>query len=637
MTSRNAPDTLDERSDDLMPINIDALIGGIYGELAPHSNIPRFDAPLTNPFGLQRMNFFVRPAFADLDGDGDFDAFFGGNYGDTFYSENTGTATAPQFAKPIINPFGLKDVGIFATPEFADLDNDGDLDAFIGNNSAGNIVYFENTGTATQPTFATPASNPFGLQNVGWIGGNTFADLDGDGDLDAVITQWNFQQWHSDVLIFIDQNTHNHFTTPVASGNEDQWTRIGFRQLLTSSSDTTASSFVVNAVTSGQLLIGASLATATAWAAGGNDVIDSSHVAFWRGDANANGTLPAFTVVGQSNNGTAWPKPVQAKINLTAVNDAPTGGVTIDGLAVEGRTLTVGNDLQDVDGLGAVSYQWQADGVAISGATGTSYKLTAADIGKIVTAVASYTDGDGTAESVSSAALAVQGRTRIDGTVQNDTLTGNGDDNALFGYRGDDRLSGDSGNDLLSGGNGNDQVSGGDGDDIVSGGTGDDAINGNAGNDWLIGGAGNDTLYGGNGDDKLTGNDGDDLLNGNGGSDVLFNSMGSDTLTGGSGNDSFVFNTAADDAADLITDFNPVDDTIKLDNAVFASLTRHGVLSDQHFIIGTAAADNNDFVIYDTQTGVLSYDADANGAAGAVAIAVLGSHLALTNADFLVI
>jgi Ca2+-binding RTX toxin-like protein len=88
------------------------------------------------------------------------------------------------------------------------------------------------------------------------------------------------------------------------------------------------------------------------------------------------------------------------------VNDVPTGTVTISGSLIQGRALTAANTLADVDGLGAITYQWRADGTDIGGATGSTYALTASDVGKAITVVASYTDQQGTAEAVSSAATA---------------------------------------------------------------------------------------------------------------------------------------------------------------------------------------------------------------------------------------
>ncbi|ASF48541.1 M10 family metallopeptidase C-terminal domain-containing protein [Methylovulum psychrotolerans] len=114
--------------------------------------------------------------------------------------------------------------------------------------------------------------------------------------------------------------------------------------------------------------------------------------------------------------------------------------------------------------------------------------------------------------------------------------------------------------------------------------------------------------------------------------------LGNDTLTGGAGSDVFRFNTAPSAGnTDTVLDFTVADDTIQLENAVFTQLTATGVLNAAEFKIGAAAADANDFIIYNAGTGALSYDADGNGAGAAVQIAILGVGLALTNADFVVI
>jgi hypothetical protein len=126
------------------------------------------------------------PTFVDIDGDGDLDAFVGENFGPIFFFRNTGTVSAPAFAAASKNPFGLTDVGDSAVPNFIDIDGDGDLDALIGS-QIGDTILFRNTGTASAPAFDTSSINPFGLIDVGWWAAPTFADIDGDGDLDAFV------------------------------------------------------------------------------------------------------------------------------------------------------------------------------------------------------------------------------------------------------------------------------------------------------------------------------------------------------------------------------------------------------------------------------------------------------------------
>ena len=96
-------------------------------------------------------------------------------------------------------------------------------------------------------------------------------------------------------------------------------------------------------------------------------------------------------------------------ITLSAVNDSPTGSVTISGLAKQGQTLTASNTLADADLMGTVGYVWKADGQTISGASSATFKLGRAQIGKAISVEASYTDAAGTAESkASSSTDAVQ-------------------------------------------------------------------------------------------------------------------------------------------------------------------------------------------------------------------------------------
>ena len=91
---------------------------------------------------------------------------------------------------------------------------------------------------------------------------------------------------------------------------------------------------------------------------------------------------------------------------VTNVNDSPTGSVSITGTATVGSTLTASNDLVDNDGLGAISYQWQRDGVDITGATGINYLITVEDDNQTLKVVATYTDLNSSEETVSSASTA---------------------------------------------------------------------------------------------------------------------------------------------------------------------------------------------------------------------------------------
>ena len=152
------------------------------------------------------------------------------------------------------------------------------------------------------------------------------------------------------------------------------------------------------------------------WQAGGKDISGATSSSYVLTEAEVGKTV---TVVASYTDGYGTPESVASGATgaVANVNDAPTGAVTITGAAKEGETLKVGNNLADADGLGVITYQWQSGGKDISGATGSSYVLTASEIGATITVVASYTDGHGTPESVTSSATSTV-------TIANNAPTG---------------------------------------------------------------------------------------------------------------------------------------------------------------------------------------------------------------------
>lgn len=134
---------------------------------------------------------------------------------------------------------------------------------------------------------------------------------------------------------------------------------------------------------------------------------------------------------------------------------------------------------------------------------------------------------------------------------------------------------------------------------------------------------------------------GADVLNGNTAANILDGGLGNDTLTGGHAADQFMFGTALNAASnvDRITDFTSGVDKLVLDDAIFSALAQ-GTVPAASLVSGInpVALDANDFLLYDTATGQLSYDADGNGAQAAIAFATLASlPTTLTAADFSVV
>jgi len=190
-------------------------------------------------------------------------------------------------------------------------------------------------------------------------------------------------------------------------------------------------------------------------------------------------------------------------------------------------------------------------------------------------------------------------------------------------------------------------TTGGSSADVVAGTSSSDALDGGTGSgrDLLFGSASNDTLTGGNGDDLLVGGSGNDTMDGGGANDFLVGGDGNDTLTGGGNNtsDTFVFNTALNGSTnvDTITDFEAdAHDRIALDVDIFSVLSVGGLSSSQFAAnAGGIAGDANDYVLYDTNTGNLFYDADGNGSGLAVKFATLtlgGLTPTVDSSDFTV-
>lgn len=145
------------------------------------------------------------------------------------------------------------------------------------------------------------------------------------------------------------------------------------------------------------------------------------------------------------------------------------------------------------------------------------------------------------------------------------------------------------------------------------------------------------TITGDSDADILKGTSGSDLINGKGVDDTVCAKNGSDILSGGSGEDAFVFDTKPGSTnVDTILDFNPDKDSIRLNDSVFTMLEQ-GTLSTGNFVIGDEAKDADDYIIYNDQTGALSYDADGDGSAAAVQFGVIDNLAKLAASHFIVI
>jgi Ca2+-binding RTX toxin-like protein len=126
--------------------------------------------------------------------------------------------------------------------------------------------------------------------------------------------------------------------------------------------------------------------------------------------------------------------------------------------------------------------------------------------------------------------------------------------------------------------------------------------------DTITGSFGNDTLYGFNGDDTINGKGGADYLYGNDGEDVLNGGDAADYLDGGKGKDTYLFKADPITGYDTIVKFQK-GERIELKAKFFAGLEL-GELAAEHFVVGTAAKDVDDHILYSASSGLIYFDAD---------------------------
>jgi Ca2+-binding RTX toxin-like protein len=266
---------------------------------------------------------------------------------------------------------------------------------------------------------------------------------------------------------------------------------------------------------------------------------------------------------------------------------------------------------------------------------------------------------NGVAQNTKTAGLdTLTGIENVTGTTNgNDTLTGDAGANVLKGLGGNDTLEGGAGGDTLDPGTGIDTVS------YASSNVGvtvniaaNTAANGHAAGDTLL--AGFDNIIGSNFTDSLSGNNfnnvilgrdgvdnifaalGNDTVNGGIGNDIIRGGGGADHLTGALGNDVFYY-VAASEGGDTISDFRNLvgdNDVFRFLGSAFGALPA-GALAANRFLAdanGVATTADHRF-IYETDTGILRYDADGNAGAAAIIIATVSGAPAITLSDFSIV
>ena len=206
---RAAPAFVDFDNDN----DIDIVCGFEEGIIVGLENVGgefTFNTIYDGPFAYIDVGEFATPAFADLDNDGDLDLVCGNKTGEFHYFQNDNGDYNQKTG--VNNPFegiDMKELGGYSTPAFADLDNDGDLDLVSGNKE-GTFEHYEND--KGEFVLREEQDSPLGgFKLYGGLDHPTFVDYDNDNDLDLVVGDLGFDNDGSPYTIKYFQNDDNLF------------------------------------------------------------------------------------------------------------------------------------------------------------------------------------------------------------------------------------------------------------------------------------------------------------------------------------------------------------------------------------------------------------------------------------------
>lgn len=168
--------------------DFDLFVGNYTGTTLFYENLgtpqaPRFVLQATAYEGI-RVGLSSSPHFADLDHDNDYDLAVGeiANGTVTFY-ENVGNASTPRllFKSQFLPEAGTTD----SKPFLHDWNRDGSVDLFIGQRN-GRVLYYQGISAQFSDTFKL-AHSEFGVMRVGASSAIALGDLNNDGAVDFFI------------------------------------------------------------------------------------------------------------------------------------------------------------------------------------------------------------------------------------------------------------------------------------------------------------------------------------------------------------------------------------------------------------------------------------------------------------------
>lgn len=92
------------------------------------------------------------PLFADLNGDGKHELLVGRDQNTFIYFVNSSSKKNPQWVRQSITFANFETKSYWKNPTFADIDGDGDLDLIYGS-ADGELYFYRNVGNPKKPNF----------------------------------------------------------------------------------------------------------------------------------------------------------------------------------------------------------------------------------------------------------------------------------------------------------------------------------------------------------------------------------------------------------------------------------------------------------------------------------------------------
>jgi hypothetical protein len=188
------------------PVPYEDANNGAFNYLFRNEGGLRFaDATAEAGLNVNNTRFSFCAAWEDFDNDGDQDLYVANDFGrNNLYRNELVPSGKPVFTD-VAAELGVEDIAASMSVDWADADNDGHMDLYIGNmwSSAGNRIAFQQQfkpGTSDQTRQAiqrhargntffknvpgrpfVDASEPAGLTMGRWAWGSNFVDLNNDG------------------------------------------------------------------------------------------------------------------------------------------------------------------------------------------------------------------------------------------------------------------------------------------------------------------------------------------------------------------------------------------------------------------------------------------------------------------------